>query len=128
MRSQPSQNYSNCWILSGCIVTIDAMGCQKAIAKQIIEQKGDYVLALKGNQSGLQEAVEAVFEQADSVGYKDYSVDYFETSERSRNRVETRRHWTIECDGLFEQTKLWEGLNIIGMVECERTFNDTYHH
>lgn len=111
--------------IHGCIVTIDAMGCQKAIAKQIIEQDGDYVLALKGNQSGLQEAVESVFEQADSVGYKGYPVDYFETSERSRNRVETRRHWTIKCDDLLEHTKLWKGLNIIGMVECERTLNGT---
>lgn len=111
--------------ISGCIVTIDAMGCQKAIAKQIIEQQGDYVLAVKGNQSGLQEAVEGVFQEADSIGYKDYPVDYFETSERSRNRVEIRRHWTIECDGLFEQTKLWKGMKIIGMVECERTVNDT---
>jgi len=110
--------------INGCIVTIDAMGCQKAIAKQIIDQNGDYVLALKGNQSGLHEAVEAVFQEADNLGYKDYPVDYFETSEKSRNRVETRRHWTIECDGLFEQTKLWEGLKIIGMVESERTVND----
>jgi predicted transposase YbfD/YdcC len=110
--------------ISGCIVTIDAMGCQKAIAKQIIEQKGDYVLALKGNQSGLHEAVEAIFQEADTVGYKDYAVDYFETSERSRNRVEIRRHWTIECEGLLEQTERWKGLNIIGMVECERTVND----
>ncbi len=109
--------------IKGCIVTLDAMGCQKDIAKQVIEQKGDYVLALKGNQSGLLEAVEAVFEQADRVGYEDYPVDYFETTERSRNRVEIRRHWTIECEGLFEQTELWEGLNIIGMVECERTVN-----
>ena len=109
--------------INGCIVTIDAMGCQKAIAEQIIDQDGDYVLALKGNQSGLHEAVEAVFEQADSVGYTDYRVDYFETSEKSRNRLETRRHWTIECEGLFEQTELWKGLNIIGMVECERTVN-----
>jgi len=110
--------------ISGCIVTIDAMGCQKAIAKQIIEQKGDYLLALKGNQSGLHEAVEAVFQEADRLGYKEYPVDYYETSERSRNREEIRRHWTIECDGLFEQTKLWEGLKIIGMVESERTVND----
>jgi predicted transposase YbfD/YdcC len=110
--------------ISGCIVTIDAMGCQKAIAKQIIDQKGDYLLALKGNQSGLHEAVEAVFQEADNAGYKDYPVDYFETSERSRNRWEIRRHWTIECDGLFEQTKLWEGLKIIGMVESERTVDD----
>jgi len=107
--------------ISDCIVTIDAMGCQKAIAEQIVENKGDYVLALKGNQSGLHEAVESVFEKADRVGYEDYEVDFFETSERSRNREEVRRHWTIECEGLFEQTKLWKGMNIIGMVECERT-------
>ena len=109
--------------LHGCIVTIDAMGCQKAIAEQIIDQKADYVLALKGNQSGLLEAVESVFEQADRVEYQGYAVDYSETSERSRNREETRRHWTLECAGLFEQTKLWKGLNIIGMVECERTLS-----
>ncbi len=107
--------------INGCIVTIDAMGCQKAIAQQIVGQGGDYLLALKGNQSGLLEAVETVFEQADRAGYKDYSSDYDETSERSRNRLETRRHWTIECEGLFEQSKLWSALNIIGMVECERT-------
>lgn len=110
--------------INGCIVTIDAMGCQKAIAKQIIDQKGDYLLALKGNQSGLLEAVETVFEKADATGYKDYSTDYFETSEKSRNRMETRRHWTIECDGLFKQSKMWSSLNIIGMVECERTIEN----
>jgi predicted transposase YbfD/YdcC len=44
--------------LKGCIITIDAMGCQRAIAQQIIKQKGDYVLGLKGNQSKLHEAVE----------------------------------------------------------------------
>ena len=110
--------------INGCIITIDAMGCQKSIAKQIIDQKGDYLLALKGNQSGLLEAVETVFEKADSTEYSDYVADYYETSEKSRDRMETRRHWTIECDGLFEQSKLWSSLKIIGMVECERTIKD----
>ncbi len=50
--------------LTGCIVTIDAMGCQRAIAAQIIAQGGDYVLGLKGNQSALQESVEDFFEVA----------------------------------------------------------------
>ncbi len=62
--------------INGCIVTIDAMGCQKAIAEQIIDQKADYLLALKGNQSGLLEAVESVFEQADGVGYKGYAASF----------------------------------------------------
>ena len=61
--------------LHGCIVTIDAMGCQRAIAEQIIDQKADYLLALKGIQSGLLEAVESVFEQADRVEYQGYAVD-----------------------------------------------------
>ena len=65
--------------VKGCIVTIDAMGCQKKIATQIIEGEGDYVLALKGNQSSLSEQVEAVFEQANEAGYEGYDVDYYET-------------------------------------------------
>lgn len=109
--------------LEGCIVTIDAMGCQKAIAKQIIEQDGDYLLALKGNQGNLSEAVEAIFDKADKVGYKGYGVDYYETAERSRNRTEIRRHWTMECDDYLEHTKTWKGLNMIGMVESERTID-----
>ena len=107
--------------LEGCIVTIDAMGCQKAIAEQIIEQDGDYLLALKGNQERLSEAVEALFDKADTVGYEGYLVDYYETEERSRDRTETRRYWTMECDDGLEHTKLWKGLNIIGMVESERS-------
>ena len=50
--------------LKGCIVTIDAIGCQKKIIKQIINQDGDYVIALKKNQGGLYERVEQLFEQA----------------------------------------------------------------
>jgi predicted transposase YbfD/YdcC len=109
--------------LEGCIVTIDAMGCQKAIAEQIIEQDGDYLLALKGNQESLSEAVEALFDKADNVGYEGYSVDYYETEECSRDRTEIRRHWTMECDDGLEHTKLWTGLNIIGMVESERSIH-----
>ncbi len=109
--------------LEGCIVTIDAMGCQKAIAQQIIEQDGDYLLALKGNQESLSEAVEALFDKADKVGYEGYLVDYYETEERSRDRTEIRRHWTMQCDDCLEHTKLWKGLNIIGMVESERSIH-----
>jgi len=72
--------------LQGCIVTIDAMGCQKAIAKQIVEAGGDYVLALKGNQETLSRKVEETFEQADKLGYDGYDIDYFETQESNRGR------------------------------------------
>jgi predicted transposase YbfD/YdcC len=93
--------------LEGCIVTIDAMGCQKAIAKQIIEQDGDYLVALKGNQGNLSEAVKAIFDKAGRVGYKGYGVDYYESIEYryyigsiENNAAvfgqSVRHHWGIE--------------------------------
>jgi predicted transposase YbfD/YdcC len=56
--------------LKGCIVSIDAMGCQRDIAKQIVDQGGDYVLGLKGNQGTLHEAVEDYFTTAQAAGFK----------------------------------------------------------
>ena len=109
--------------VNGCIITIDAMGCQKNIAKQIIDAGGDYVLALKGNQSTLSEQVEEVFEKANDVGYEGYDVDYYETEERSRDRDELRRHWTLSASDTQIDTHPWSGLNIIGMIETQRTIN-----
>ena len=105
----------------GCIVSIDAMGCQKTIAKQIIEGGGDYLLALKGNQSTLAEQVEELFSRADKVGYTGYDVDFYETTERNRDRFEIRRHWTLEIAKTEIDAKPWSGLNIIAMVESQRT-------
>jgi predicted transposase YbfD/YdcC len=107
--------------IKGCLVTIDAMGCQKAIAKQIVEQGGDYLLALKGNQSKLAEEVEAVFDQADSVNYEGYAVDFQKTEERNHGRQEIRRYWSMACEGLLVNAEPWEKLSMIGMVESERT-------
>lgn len=68
-------------------VTIDAMGCQTKIAEQIIEQGGDYVLALKGNQETLAAEVEEAFIDADGRDYVDMQTDCFETVERGHGRV-----------------------------------------
>ncbi len=105
----------------GCIVTIDAMGCQKNIAKQIIDGGGDYLLALKGNQSTLSEQVEAVFAKADEAGYTGYDVDFYETMERSRDRLERRRHWTLSAANTEIEADPWRGINIVAMVESQRT-------
>jgi len=107
--------------IKGCIITIDAMGCQRVIAQQIIDQEGDYLLALKGNQKRLSKAVEDAFDQADKLDFEKYDFDYHETTEDSRDRTEVRRYWTLACDDLLEQAKQWASLNIIGMVESERT-------
>lgn len=110
--------------LKGCLVTIDAMGCQKAIAKQIVEQGGDYLLALKGNQSNLADEVEAVFSVADGVGYEGYAVDYYETEERNHGRHEIRRYWSLAIKDLLVHAGPWANLSMIGMMESERTVNE----
>ncbi len=97
----------NALYVKGCLVTIDAMGCQKAIAKQIIDQEGDYLLALKGNQSKLADEVQAVFSAADGVGYKGYVVDYYETQERNHGRDEIRRYWSLESEDLLVNAGPW---------------------
>ncbi len=111
-------------LLKGCIVTIDAMGCQTKIAEQIIEGGGDYVLALKGNQGTLANEVEEAFINADASDYQGVVSDFHETIDQDHGRVEIRRYWTLgDLDGLegFSRTALWKGLNMIGMVHSERT-------
>jgi len=109
--------------LEGCLVTIDAMGCQKAIAKQIVEQGGDYLLALKGNQGNLAAEVEALFERADGAEYEGYAVDYHETEETGHGRREVRRHWAMASEEHLASAEPWEKLHMVGMVESERTLN-----
>lgn len=109
--------------LKGCIVTIDAMGCQTKIAEQIIDQGGDYVLALKGNQETLAVEVEEAFIDADARDYADMQSDVFETVERAHGRVERRRYRTLsDLSGLSRQP-LWKAINMIGMVESTREIN-----
>jgi predicted transposase YbfD/YdcC len=106
--------------LKGCIVTLDAMGCQKAIAEQIVARGGEYVLALKGNQSKLAEAVEELFTDADAAEYVGWPMDCYETSERGHGRVETRRYWTLTAVDKIPQASEWPHLNMVGMVQSER--------
>lgn len=107
--------------IAGCIVTIDAMGCQKSIAAQIIEQKGDYVLALKGNQDTLYEDVRVLFTQL--LANDNPNLDYYETYEENHGRSELRRYWTTSALDTLRTREFWRGLATIGMVEAERSVN-----
>jgi predicted transposase YbfD/YdcC len=80
--------------LEGCIVTIDAMGCQTAIAQAIVAQGADYVLALKGNQPALEQAVQAMFADAQARGFRGIAHDRHERTEKGHGRIEVRRCWT----------------------------------
>ena len=111
-------------LLRGCIVTIDAMGCQRAVAQTIIEQGADYVLALKGNQPTLEQAVERFFLAGPEAEANRTRSDYYERTERGHGREETRRAW-ISADGVAELgAAAWPGLQSIGMVEASRTRGD----
>ena len=106
--------------VKGGIVTIDAMGCQRAIAAQIIAQGGDYVLALKGNHGNLCDDVCQFFDYAQARQFKGIANRYHETLEADHGRIEIRRYWTVdELEWLADKSK-WKGLNLIGMVEAER--------
>ncbi|AFL72492.1 ISAs1 family transposase [Thiocystis violascens] len=109
------------WLkLEGCIVTIDAMGCQTKIAAQIIHQGGDYVLALKGNQETLAAEVEEAFIDADARGYAGVDSAFLETVERGHGRLETRRYQTLGDLSGVPHSASWEAMNMIGMVESRR--------
>lgn len=106
--------------LKGCIVTIDAMGCQKEIAKQIIKQEGDYVLALKGNQSSLAAGVKTSFEQAALRGYEGLQYDLFDDVDKGHGRIETRRCETLSNLFWFNDAQSWVGLKTICKLTSTR--------
>jgi len=115
--------------LKGCIVTIDAMGCQKKIAAQIVEQGADYVLGLKGNQSSLHDAVEERFEEvrqqeSQNGDGDDSEVDYYERTEKGHGRVETRRCWIIPADKELPDYKRWKNLRTLVRIESDRAVAD----
>ena len=117
--------------LSGCIVTLDAMGCQKKIAQEIIEADADYVLALKGNQETVHEEVKS-FLDATLLEQKSprlpgakrskaaAALASLETVEKDHGRVETRRYYQSDQLDWFADRLKWEGLKSVGMVESVR--------
>ena len=112
--------------LKGCIVTIDAMGCQRSIAEQIIDQGGDYVLGLKANQGALFEAVADFFTIAQANQFAGVVYDYVEQVDKDHGRLETRRYYITEDLRTLPDTENWKGLRSIGMVERECLQGDTH--
>ena len=91
--------------LKGCIVTIDAMGCQKDIAQGILARGADYVLALKENQGQLHEDVRDLFDGAEEFGFEGVPHDYATTLNKNHGRIERRECWVIsdsDCLGIPE--------------------------
>jgi predicted transposase YbfD/YdcC len=109
--------------LAGCIVTIDAMGCQKDIASTIIDQQADYVLALKGNQGQLYNDVQEWFTWAKQSNFQAMPPSFAQTVNKGHGRIEIRRCYALSDPQAFEVIRHhagWTGLQSIVMVERER--------
>jgi predicted transposase YbfD/YdcC len=110
--------------IEGAIVTIDAIGCQREIAKKIVDKKADYVLALKGNQGSLREDVEVFAAEQKSNGFKDTKVSRHETVDGDHGRIETRAYTVIHDIAWLQERHDWPGLKSVVMVESTREIGD----
>jgi len=112
--------------LEGCTVTVDAMGCQTAIAAQIVAQGGDYVLALKDNHPTLHDDVQAIFAEARRTAFAPLAPehhDHAKATDKGHGRLEVRRAWVIsdpQIIAFLDEAGRWPGLRAIGLVEAER--------
>lgn len=106
--------------IKDAIVTIDAAGCQRAIASQIRNQEADYVLALKQNQNSLYEDVAAHFEQQKTEGFSQPQCSSHETHEKAHGREEHRTTRAVPVPDSLRNRELWRDLKSLGMVESRR--------
>jgi predicted transposase YbfD/YdcC len=110
----------NTLALKGCVVTIDAMGCQTAITKKIRDQKGDYVIGLKGNQGKLHDEAVNFFDQAIDVAVQETGCSYAKTVEKGHRRVEEREIWVTSDLAWLEGFESWDGLKSLICVRSTR--------
>ena len=107
-------------VIEGAIVTIDAMGCQRDIASQVLDKKADYLLALKGNQGTLREDVEIFAVEQKASGFKDAEISRHQTVDGDHGRIETRTYTVIHDVAWLQERHDWPGLRGVVMVESTR--------
>ena len=108
--------------ISGCVITIDAMGTQHEIAKQIVAKGADYVLCLKANHPTLSAEVKAWFEAAEAIAFEGIEHSLDQRVESGHHRRETRRVWAVPVSvmGPLHKIGQWRGLQTIVMVKRVR--------
>lgn len=115
--------------ITGCLITIDAMGCQVDIADLIIEQGGDYLFSLKGNQSNLHEDVILLFDDLEESDYSAYTYDYIKTVDKGHGRIEVRHCWTIsdpQIISCLRGASRFRDLHSVVRVRAERYIGDEH--
>jgi predicted transposase YbfD/YdcC len=106
--------------LKNCLVTTDALGCQKEITKKIIAGKSNYILGLKGNQGGFYDDIKLYVDSEFDKEKSNGSMNIYETIEKDHGRIESRRYWVTDQIEWLENKSEWSGLKSIGVVESER--------
>ena len=106
--------------VEGAIITIDAMGCQRTIARRIMNKKADYVFGLKGNQGSLREDVDLFVAEQKARDFVDTTISRAETIDADNGRIETRITTVIHDIAWLRERHDWPGLNAVAMVESTR--------
>lgn len=109
--------------ISNCIVTIDAIGCQKDIAENIVDQGAEYMLAVKANQPHLYEDIQKLFLWADNIEFAHISHDIYREVDKGHGRIEIRECWTIsdpDCLAMIANHTEWKGLQTVIRVRAKR--------
>jgi predicted transposase YbfD/YdcC len=122
--------------VSGCIITIDAIGCQTEFTEMIVDKQADYVLSLKENQGHLYEDVQLLFDDLEKSQYQAYKFDFDETVNKDHGRLETRQCWTISDPEVLRHLRGFENWKNLLTVSCirsqrqigeEKSCEDRYH-
>ena len=113
--------------IEGCIISIDAMGTQKEIVSTILEQKGDYLLAVKQNQGQLFQQIECAYSLDQKNDFKDVPYDYAKTAEKNHCRIETRQCWVTsdpEYICYVDPEGSWKSLKRFVMIDATQKERD----
>jgi len=110
--------------IDGATVTIDAIGCQKKIARQIDEQGADYVLAVKANQGRMAKQLKLTLDEAIALNFDGMPHDFAQTIDGDHGRIETRRLWCTDDIDWLPGVKQWRGIASVAVVECVREVDD----
>ena len=111
--------------LKGCIVTIDAIGCQTEIAQKILDRGGDYLLAVKDNQKDLADALREFFAEGETWGFGSLTISHYQSIEKDHGRIETRQAmWVSDLSWLDKKLREhWPKLAGIGLIQRQREIN-----
>lgn len=111
--------------IENCIITIDAMGCQKNIAETILAKKADYVFSLKGNQGSLHDEVSSFFSFCLERDFNGIKYDTYTSFDTDHGRIERRTYWITDEISRLASENGWQGLKCFGMAQSEVTINDS---